>query len=114
MAMTDNIIFETLKSILMKVSNSDYGFIYLQRDYPWFIDSIGFIYYTDIYNENPLEDVVPEFLQENNLVKVMSTTDAEDVITNAFYQKADVKTSEIIDCFNFYYKNDGFLKLVEP
>lgn len=67
----------------------------------------------DVYDENPLEDIASEFLQENNLSRVMSTTDAEDVITNAFHQKVDVKTSDIIDCFNFYYKNDGFLELFE-
>ncbi len=102
-----------LSDLLQEVYNAPPGDIYLQGSYPWNKDSLGILFYTDGFGEPLLRPENPEWLQENNLQRVMQIGRAEDAMSNAFAQKEDISIDEAVACFNFHYANDGYLDLSE-
>ena len=102
---------EPLSELLEHAIDSQYGLIYLQGDCPWRADSLGLIYFTDIYESHRLEDTHPDFMRQHNLQYVMQVPRAQDAIVNAYLQKEEVSTEELVACFNYHYLHSGFLTL---
>ena len=104
---------EPLYKLLDKVHNAPYGYIYLQGEYPWSPNTLGILYHTDRYYSVLLEDTQPDFVHSYNLQRVMQISRAEDAMLNAFNQKKQPTYEDLVACFNFHYKNSGYLDLTE-
>jgi len=105
----DGLKLKTLSELLLEFPHSEAGFVYLQSNHPWKLDSLGLIYSSDRYEENTLEVQHPEFYQSHHLYRVMSVYDAQDVIRNAQAQKKGLLMDELLACFNHFAEYGGFL-----
>jgi hypothetical protein len=100
-----------LSEILLEVTDSDGGCIYLQGSYPWNLETLGLIYITDRYGEKTLETEAPQFCQLHRLECVMNVYEAQDVIYNSKAQKQGLLMQELLACFNHYSQYGGYLRL---
>lgn len=98
-----------LSSILKNINNYPWNYgLYLKGGYPWNSESLGVI--LNINELDPEDD--PEFAKKNNMKYALNVQSVQDIVEGAISQKKNVSIEELIEAFNYYYKNDAFINLV--
>jgi hypothetical protein len=54
---------------------------------------------------------VPQFAIDHGLKQVLPVTTLQDIVSNALKQKPDATVDNLFLAFEFYYRNDAFIKM---
>lgn len=66
--------------------------------------------YSD-FDDDDENEILPDFIEENDLEFVFREELLQDVIINALEQKPDASLSELFAAINFYSEKDNFMQL---
>ncbi len=95
-------------------SRSPLAWVYLPSNGAWSLQSMSATLESE---EVPpeLEDEpnagIPKFAKHNHLMQVVPVETLQDIVSNALQQKANATAEELFAAFNFFYKNDAFIKI---
>jgi hypothetical protein len=105
----------TFNEVLRTISEkSNRAWVYLPKNSNWSLNSKSAVLESDEVapeHEDEPDAGVPELAKSNNLMQVLPVVVLQDIVSNARAQKADVTPEELFKAFDFYHKNDAFLKL---
>jgi hypothetical protein len=102
--------FETLLKTIHLQPWTDW--VYLPANEVWTLSSKSVVLESEEvapeFEDEPDADI-PEFAKTNNLKRVLSVSNIQDIVSNARAQKLDVTVEELFQAFEYYYKNDAFI-----
>jgi hypothetical protein len=105
------IFLEVLKTI---TSRSSLAWVYLPSNSTWSLQSKSATLVSDEvpqeFEDEP-DAGVPQFAKRNHLMQVIPVATLQDIVSNALQQKPNATSEELFDAFNFFYKNDAFIKM---
>ena len=102
---------DVLKTI---ASRSSSAWVYLPSNRAWNLEAPSATLESE---EVPpeLEDEpdagIPQFAKQNHLMQVVPVETLQDIVSNALQQKSNATFEELLAAFNFFYKNDAFIKM---
>ena len=97
-----------LSEILTKIHDYPWDHaLYLVGTYPWRKDTPCAVLNPDEIEDFPEKQIIAEKYRLNY---VLSVQQAQDLTKNTHEQIKNVTSEQLIDAFNFYYKNDAFIE----
>jgi hypothetical protein len=79
--------------------------LFLPKDKNWTLNSNCFL-----FNLDDLEDdeEIPQFAIENNLDRVLSIAEIQDIVDNAHQQRPNCSELDLFKAFLYYFEHDAF------
>ncbi len=82
------------------------AFLFLHEDKNWNLDSDCAVLNLD---DLEIDEEVPQFAIDNNLIYALSIQDVQDIVINAREQRTNCTDEDLLKAFLYYYDNDAFI-----
>jgi hypothetical protein len=100
-----------LKSVIEAIDSFPWDYmIYVSHQYPWNENTLCLVLDpTDNDSDNPDEE--PLVAKQLGLKEALGVSETQEIVINLKSQTPNIKASDLVKAFNYYFANDAFMEL---